>query len=596
MDIFNSALKNPSPPKKVEGFGSVSGITGQGLGRGSSITQIQGPPVPGALSILPEPTILPSSSHLLSSQPHMGNHPTSQMTNPQELGNPQLASQMGPTNPQMAPIPQSNSQMGQIGIQINPQVPMRGSMPMMVPTSQLMGNPLMGGQINTMVGSNMSSLPSSMGSNQMGTSPTQLGNAQLMSASQLMGNAIMGTSPTSSTAPHFQNVASLNEKISDSSISKKKKNSRRKHRNSHLGCGTCKKRRIKCDETLPACLNCLKGKLNCAYLNLDSNARNVLRMAQFNQTLRKEKMETTKDSKDNSPEQATSPGLQQQQQQHQQQQMLQSPYGALVSLQPMMATDGSIVYAATTNMPQSNSGPHQQQMVAGSHQGLQQSVAQAQIQAQVQAHQQAVAQAQVQAQVQAHQQAVAQAQAQTQAQSVHYSQQYSQIPITSHQPSAQILSAATSSSSSQTSPIMTSAIHSSQLVDSSKKGISLPAISSTTASNHAIKSPILPPIQDPSSTHSRSISATSPASVSASSSETHDSYDDTAFNSLSISGTKPNTKSESGTNSASSDSLNGGSSTTEKVGDSKLPSIKNLTLAKKDAAHGNVPTISKLLS
>lgn len=75
----------------------------------------------------------------------------------------------------------------------------------------------------------------------------------------------------------------------DASI--KKKNSRRKHRNSHLGCGTCKKRRIKCDETLPACINCLKGKLHCAYLNLDANARNALRMAQYNQNVRQEKSE-----------------------------------------------------------------------------------------------------------------------------------------------------------------------------------------------------------------------------------------------------------------------------------------------------------------
>ncbi|CCE72578.1 Piso0_000163 [Millerozyma farinosa CBS 7064] len=77
--------------------------------------------------------------------------------------------------------------------------------------------------------------------------------------------------------------------MSDASI--KKKNSRRKHRNSHLGCGTCKKRRIKCDETLPACINCLKGKLHCAYLNLDANARNALRMAQYNQNVRQEKSE-----------------------------------------------------------------------------------------------------------------------------------------------------------------------------------------------------------------------------------------------------------------------------------------------------------------
>ncbi|CUM62840.1 uncharacterized protein PRCAT00000398001 [Priceomyces carsonii] len=72
---------------------------------------------------------------------------------------------------------------------------------------------------------------------------------------------------------------------------RKKRNSRRKHRNSHLGCGTCKKRRIKCDENLPSCLNCFKGKLHCAYLNLDGPARNALRMAQYNQNLRQDKLE-----------------------------------------------------------------------------------------------------------------------------------------------------------------------------------------------------------------------------------------------------------------------------------------------------------------
>ncbi|CAH6718975.1 hypothetical protein CLIB1444_01S18690 [[Candida] jaroonii] len=86
-------------------------------------------------------------------------------------------------------------------------------------------------------------------------------------------------------------------------LNSKKKNTRRKHRNSHLGCGTCKKRRIKCDENLPSCLNCLKGKLHCAYLNLDSNARNALRMAQYNQNLRNDKFEDSNDksSSDNSP-------------------------------------------------------------------------------------------------------------------------------------------------------------------------------------------------------------------------------------------------------------------------------------------------------
>lgn len=101
----------------------------------------------------------------------------------------------------------------------------------------------------------------------------------------------------------------------DASI-KKKKNSRRKHRNSHLGCGTCKKRRIKCDENLPSCLNCLKGKLHCAYLHLDVPARNALRMAQYNQNLRQDRLDGQYD--DDSHAQA-------QQQQQRQQLMLTVP-------------------------------------------------------------------------------------------------------------------------------------------------------------------------------------------------------------------------------------------------------------------------------
>ncbi|KAG7194301.1 uncharacterized protein KQ657_005031 [Scheffersomyces spartinae] len=70
---------------------------------------------------------------------------------------------------------------------------------------------------------------------------------------------------------------------------KKKKNSRRKHRNSHLGCGTCKKRRIKCDEGLPLCSNCKRGKLQCAYLKLDESQRSALLIAQRNHSEQLEK-------------------------------------------------------------------------------------------------------------------------------------------------------------------------------------------------------------------------------------------------------------------------------------------------------------------
>lgn len=46
-----------------------------------------------------------------------------------------------------------------------------------------------------------------------------------------------------------------------------KKIPRRKHRNSKLGCATCKRRRVKCKENLPACSNCLKHGSHCDYLD-----------------------------------------------------------------------------------------------------------------------------------------------------------------------------------------------------------------------------------------------------------------------------------------------------------------------------------------
>lgn len=104
-------------------------------------------------------------------------------------------------------------------------------------------------------------------------------------------NSSNSNSTNSSNTTNNSTTSGSDSQLKDS-VMKKKKNSRRKHRNSHLGCGTCKKRRIKCDETLPACLNCLKGKLHCAYLNLDNNARNALRIAQYNQNIRQEKLDS----------------------------------------------------------------------------------------------------------------------------------------------------------------------------------------------------------------------------------------------------------------------------------------------------------------
>lgn len=43
------------------------------------------------------------------------------------------------------------------------------------------------------------------------------------------------------------------------------KRQRRVHRKSRLGCQECKRRKIKCDESLPVCLNCVRRDTECSY-------------------------------------------------------------------------------------------------------------------------------------------------------------------------------------------------------------------------------------------------------------------------------------------------------------------------------------------
>lgn len=55
--------------------------------------------------------------------------------------------------------------------------------------------------------------------------------------------------------------------------------SRRKHTNSKLGCTNCKKKKIRCDENLPICDNCNKGKKGaCSYLSLNQAELNRIRI------------------------------------------------------------------------------------------------------------------------------------------------------------------------------------------------------------------------------------------------------------------------------------------------------------------------------
>ncbi|KAL4861905.1 hypothetical protein BDV12DRAFT_190779 [Aspergillus spectabilis] len=48
--------------------------------------------------------------------------------------------------------------------------------------------------------------------------------------------------------------------------------SRRSHRKSKLGCGNCKKRRVKCDEKKPICSNCLQHSMDCDFHFAASNS------------------------------------------------------------------------------------------------------------------------------------------------------------------------------------------------------------------------------------------------------------------------------------------------------------------------------------
>lgn len=54
---------------------------------------------------------------------------------------------------------------------------------------------------------------------------------------------------------------------------------RRKHKNSKFGCPNCKKRRVKCSEDLPSCLNCIKHKARCGYLDYTDEQLYELRAA-----------------------------------------------------------------------------------------------------------------------------------------------------------------------------------------------------------------------------------------------------------------------------------------------------------------------------
>lgn len=59
----------------------------------------------------------------------------------------------------------------------------------------------------------------------------------------------------------------------------KPSSTRRRHTNSKLGCTNCKRKKIRCDENLPNCENCSRGKKEvCSYLSLSSSEINRIKI------------------------------------------------------------------------------------------------------------------------------------------------------------------------------------------------------------------------------------------------------------------------------------------------------------------------------
>ncbi|KAK9449092.1 uncharacterized protein V1518DRAFT_281649 [Limtongia smithiae] len=56
---------------------------------------------------------------------------------------------------------------------------------------------------------------------------------------------------------------------------------RKSHRKSKTGCITCRQRRVKCDEQLPICANCVKHRVSCDYENLSSESLRDRYLAQL---------------------------------------------------------------------------------------------------------------------------------------------------------------------------------------------------------------------------------------------------------------------------------------------------------------------------
>ncbi|EMG50082.1 putative fungal zinc cluster transcription factor [Candida maltosa Xu316] len=84
-----------------------------------------------------------------------------------------------------------------------------------------------------------------------------------------------GSNSTPPTSLSSSSASNINSQLMG------KKSKRRRHKNSKLGCSTCKERRVKCSEDLPSCINCIKHKVKCPYLDYTEDQLEELRQAKI---------------------------------------------------------------------------------------------------------------------------------------------------------------------------------------------------------------------------------------------------------------------------------------------------------------------------
>lgn len=75
--------------------------------------------------------------------------------------------------------------------------------------------------------------------------------------------------------PDHKNSVVNNTDLENAKIAKKSTGKRKFHKKSRKGCATCKKRKVKCDETRPICGNCERMSIECVYLIPEAPAEHL---------------------------------------------------------------------------------------------------------------------------------------------------------------------------------------------------------------------------------------------------------------------------------------------------------------------------------